>query len=213
MSTTPVRWFHGAVLRLRPVAKAIATADGDLAVYRLQLAIRGWNGAGVAAMRDLRWALDELRTAHPGLPIVLVGHSMGARTSFRLADEPVVVGVVGLAPWLPADEPVNQLRAAAVRIIHGTGDRVIPEHTTEPYLHRVAASGVTVDRTLLSGTGHAMLRRWREWHALAAEAVAKIVDRARIDATTAVSGLRPEVRTAGAEPSGSGAGGSAEQRR
>ena len=173
MSQATVRASQVAVLRLRSVASAVARTDG-VAVYRLQLAIRGWNGTGAAAMRDARWALAELRTRHPGLPIVLVGHSMGGRMSFRLGGDPDVIGVVGLAPWLPPDEPIKQLTRTKVSVIHGSRDRTISERSTRPFLARLAATGVAVDHTELTGTGHAMLRRWRVWHALTAAAVTSI---------------------------------------
>lgn len=162
-----------AVLRLRPIAAAIARNNPAVAVYRAQLAVRGWNGTGASAVRDLRWAVGQLRSLHPGLPIVLVGHSMGARTCFRIADELGVVGVVGLAPWLPADEPIRQFAGVPVAVIHGTRDRIIPADTTLPYLTRLTRSGVAVNRTVLAGTGHAMLRRWRDWNALTAAAVGR----------------------------------------
>lgn len=192
LSQAEVRGLQVAVLRLRPIASAIARADRNVAVYRLQLAVRGWNGTGASALRDGRWALAELRALHPGLPIVLVGHSMGARTSFRLAGDPDVIGVVGLAPWLPADEPIQQLTGVPVHIIHGTGDRIVPEKTTRPYLARLRSSGVHLEQIVLSGTGHGMLRRWREWNLLAADAVASIVTVAQADPAVSrdVSGPR-----------------------
>ena len=58
---------------------------------------------------DARWALDEVRRELGELPVVLLGHSMGARTAVAVADDPLVQGVVALAPWLPADEPVAPL--------------------------------------------------------------------------------------------------------
>lgn len=176
-SKAAVRAFQFAVLRLRPVASAIARTDRRVAVYRLQLAVRGWNGTGAAAIRDARWALSLLRESHPGLPIVLVGHSMGARTALRVAGDPDVVGVVGLAPWVPADEPIKQLAGIPVRVLHGAGDRIIPEPSTRQFLARLAQAGTIVDQTILAGTGHGMLRRWREWNQLTADAVALFAGR------------------------------------
>ena len=47
------------------------------------------------------------------LPVVLLGHSMGARTAVAVADDPNVPGVVALAPWFPPGEPVEPLRRQA----------------------------------------------------------------------------------------------------
>lgn len=168
-----------AVLRMRPVACAVARARPDVAVYRLQLAVRGWNGTGFAAVRDARWAVRTLRERHPGLPIVVVGHSMGARIALRIADEPAVVGVVGLAAWLPPDEPLAQLRNVGVRLVHGDRDRIVAEPTTRTFLARMLTAGVDVRRTVLTGTGHAMLRDRRRWDAETVTAVGALLDRTR----------------------------------
>ena len=170
-----------AVLRMRPIARAVARARPDVAVYRLQLAVRGWNGTGFAAVRDARWAVRILRERHPDLPIVLVGHSMGARTSLRVADEPAVTGVVGLAPWLPPDEPLAQLRDVGVRLVHGDRDRIVAEPSTREFLGRMLTAGVDVRRTVLTGTGHAMLRDRRRWDAETVAAVGALLDRIRPD--------------------------------
>ncbi len=164
LSTEPVSAVSGPVLRMRPIAWALARRLPSVAVYRLQLAVRGWNGTGSTAIRDARWALDQLRAQHPGAPIVLVGHSMGARTCLRVAGDPAVAGVVGLASWLPPDEPVNHIRGVPVRLVHGDSDRVVSEASTRPLVARMTAAGIDVRRTLLAGTGHAMLRHWRRWN-------------------------------------------------
>ncbi len=172
-----------AVLRMRPIARAVATARPDLAVYRLQLAVRGWNGTGFTAVRDARWAVHTLRERHPDRPVVLVGHSMGARTALRIADEPGVVGVVGLAAWLPPDEPLAQLRDVGVRLVHGDRDRIVPEPSTRPLLARMLTAGVDVRRTVLTGTGHGMVRDWRRWNAATVAAVGALLGGATSGAT------------------------------
>ena len=53
--------------------------EAGLALWMLQFGVRGWN-LGAAAepspVPDGRWALDQVAAAHPGLPVVLLGHSM-----------------------------------------------------------------------------------------------------------------------------------------
>ncbi|WP_111766812.1 alpha/beta hydrolase [Nakamurella deserti] len=170
---------HIAVLRMRPVARVLARALPSVAVYRLQLSIRGWNGSGAAPVRDARWAVRTLRALHPDVPIVLVGHSMGGRTVLRVADEPAVVGVVGLAPWLPADEPIAHLGAVAVRLVHGDRDRIVPEPSTRAVVARLLTAGVDVRRSVLPGTGHGMVRGWRRWNAEVVAAVTALLGAAR----------------------------------
>ena len=43
-----------------------------------------------------------VRMAYPGVPIALVGHSMGGRVALHLAGEADVVVVAALAPWIAA---------------------------------------------------------------------------------------------------------------
>ena len=179
MSNKEARAWQGAVLRLRWLAAGLARRTDGIAVYRLQLAIRGWNGSGAAALRDLRWALDELASEHPGAPIVLVGHSMGARASARASGHPAVRGLVALAPWLPPDEPLQQLADVPVQVLHGTRDRIVTAASTRPLLVRAHRAGIDIEHTLLEGTGHAMLRRSADWHRLTAEAVTDFANRAR----------------------------------
>lgn len=52
-------------------------------------------------------------------PVVMLGHSLGGRAAVRSAGAAGVRGVVALAPWLPEDEPVDQLAGRALAILHG----------------------------------------------------------------------------------------------
>lgn len=164
-----------AVLRMRPIARVLARELPSVAVYRLQLSVRGWNGTGATAVRDARWAVGVLRDLHPDVPLVLVGHSMGGRTAMRIADEPGVVGIVGLAPWLPADEPLAHLGDVVVRLVHGDRDRIVPEPSTRAFVARLLGAGIDVRRSVLPGTGHGMVRGWRRWNAEVVAAVAALL--------------------------------------
>jgi pimeloyl-ACP methyl ester carboxylesterase len=74
-----------AILRMLPIARALARggAGHGLAVARLRFSVRGWNGAERSPVAEARTALDELSVRFPGVPIALVGHSMGGRASRR----------------------------------------------------------------------------------------------------------------------------------
>jgi len=156
-----------AYLRMLPFARELRRAGGDgLAVWRLRYRYRGWNAPDFPPVADARWALAEIRRAHPDVPVVLVGHSMGGRTALRVADDPAVTGVCALAPWTPEGEPVEQLAGRTVLIAHGDLDR-----TTDPrlsYAYAVRAKEVTdaVCRFDVRGEGHSMVRRDREWRLL-----------------------------------------------
>jgi predicted alpha/beta-hydrolase family hydrolase len=112
INTSPTMSRQLAVLRLIPVAHSLASAGGSmgLGVWRLRFRYRGWNEEAADPVTDVRWALQQLRAQHGDVPIVLVGHSMGGRAALRAAAEPGVVAVLGLAPWVPPGEPLEQLR-------------------------------------------------------------------------------------------------------
>ena len=169
-STLPVTATQLAVLRMIPVAAAIRHAVGDdgIEVRRPLFTVRGWNGASASPVSDLTAVLGALHGWSPGLPVVLVGHSMGARAALRVAGHPAVIGVAGLAPWLPEGEPVGQLAGRRVLLAHGTADHVTSAAETWKYAERARA---LTDLTAIEirGGDHPMLRRAPLWHALAAE--------------------------------------------
>ncbi|MFD0401088.1 alpha/beta hydrolase [Kitasatospora sp. NPDC127121] len=93
-----------------------------LAVHLLRYRYSGWNGADADTAVDTRWALDELARRYGDVPVVLIGNSLGGRAAFWCAGHPNVVGVAGIAPWLPSGDPVDHLAGWRVLIVHGTGD-------------------------------------------------------------------------------------------
>ena len=118
----------------------------------LKFSVRGWNGDGAAVLGDARWAIDEIARAHPGLAIVVVGHSLGGRVAIH------VVGSVvprrffrcpvqwssapwGLAPWVDPADPVELLRDVPLAVVQGTRDRIVPEPSTRAWLARAARWG------------------------------------------------------------------------
>jgi dienelactone hydrolase len=165
-STDPVTRTQLTVLRMIPLSHAIRRAVAPLggAVRTPLFSVRGWNGASAAPVADLARWLDD---APPGVPVVLVGHSMGARAALRAAGHPRVIAVAGLAPWLPPGEPVAQLAGRRVLLAHGDRDHVTSPAQTWAYAAR-AASVTDVTAVPVPGGDHAMLRRARQFHALAA---------------------------------------------
>lgn len=170
------RWNHLSVARMRPFARTIwqrRHTDG-VAVWSLLFARRGWNGTG-APIEDARWALGEIARRYGGVPVILLGHSMGGRTAVRIAGDAAVIGVVALAPWLPADEPHGHLVGRSLAIIHGTADAWVPITMSRTFAAGLRDTPASVDYTALRGTGHTMLRRAGTWHALAADAVDRML--------------------------------------
>lgn len=129
---------------------------------------------------DARAALARLRIEHTGLPVVLLGHSMGARTAAWVADDPAVVGVVGLASWLPPDDPVDQLAGKHLVAAHGSRDRITNARATAAYVRRagdVAASARFVD---MGPLGHYMVGGVRRWNATAVAESLALLDRSHL---------------------------------
>lgn len=143
---------------------------GGAAVALLRFAVKGWNaapGAEPSPVRDARLALADLHAEHPDLPIVLLGHSMGARTAAWVADAPGVVGVVGLAPWFPADDPVEALAGRQLVAAHGRRDRITSARASRRYVERAAPIAEEARYVDMGGLGHYMLTGISRWNRVA----------------------------------------------
>jgi predicted esterase len=173
VSVAPVTAHQLAVLRMVPIARHLASvgaADG-LGVWRLRFRYRGWN-SDAHPVADVRWAVQQVREQHGEVPIVLVGHSMGGRAAFWAADEPGVVGLVGLAPWVTPSEPYKQVAGRRLLVVHGTRDRMTSAKNSKALVDAVRVDSA-VDATFvhLRDGGHAMLRRAGVWNDLTADFV------------------------------------------
>jgi pimeloyl-ACP methyl ester carboxylesterase len=168
------RWMHDSI-------SGRLAAQG-VAVGLLRFSVKGWQAKPTGSeatdvnsahapvpspVADARAALDRMRIEHAGLPVVLLGHSMGARTAAWAADDPAVVGVVGLAPWFPPDDPVDALAGKHLVAAHGSRDRITNARATAKFVRRaeeVAASALFVD---MGPLGHYMFAGVRRWNATA----------------------------------------------
>jgi pimeloyl-ACP methyl ester carboxylesterase len=151
-----------------PFAHAIHRrgAPHGVAVWLLHYRYRGWNAPADDAAVDARWALERLRERHPGIPVVLLGHSMGARAAFHVADDAAVVAVCALAPWTEQGEPVAALARRTVLIAHGDRERMTDPAASRAFAARALGTARAVARFDVHGDGHAMLRRAADWTAL-----------------------------------------------
>jgi predicted esterase len=147
-----------------------------LAVWLLRYGVRGWNartGTTPSPVPDARWALDEVRRAHGDLHVVLLGHSMGARTAVAVADDPQVTGVVALAPWFPAGEPTTGLAGTHLAAAHGRADRITSFALTREFVRRAAPVASSAEFHDMGRVGHYMLRDIRAWNAFAIDRVVR----------------------------------------
>jgi len=168
-STAPTTAVQPAVLRMIPVAAAIGRAvrGREVVIRRPRFGVRGWNGGQASPVHDLNELLDGIRGEFGPVPVVLVGHSMGARAVLRAAGHPSVAAVAGLAPWLPPGEPVDQLAGRSILLAHGTVDLVTSPADTWAYAGRARALTAVAEIEVRGGE-HTMLRRAALWHSLAA---------------------------------------------
>lgn len=169
---------------MRDVLEPRVLSEG-MSLWLLRFGLRGWN-AGVdpepSPVPDARWALDRAAEEHPGVPVVLLGHSMGARTAVHVADHSSVVGVVGLAPWLETSDPVSRLAGRHLIAGHGSRDKITSARMTRAYVDRARPVTASADFTDMGRLGHYMLASPEKWNRFALRSTMEIFDRVRQDA-------------------------------
>jgi len=168
VSTQPTSAYQLAVLRMIPLAAAVqhAVRGRGVVVRRSRFEVRGWNDSDASPVRDLTRLLDDVRDEFGPVPVVLVGHSMGARAALRAAGHPSVTAAAGLAPWLPPGEPVDQLAGRRILLAHGTADAVTRPADTWVYAERARALTRVTAIEVRTGE-HTLLWRAPLWHGLA----------------------------------------------
>lgn len=166
-----------------------------VSVWSLRYRERGWNG-GAGRIADARWALDQVRTAHGDIPVVLLGHSMGARVAVHTADDPSVVGVVGLAPWWSAEDPVSTLAGRTLLAAHGRRDRITSFKETARYVERARRVADSAQLQDMGALGHYMLTGSARWHEVAISSSLEILGtRARPIITETIATPTPTAST------------------
>ncbi|WP_458779057.1 alpha/beta hydrolase [Arthrobacter sp. D3-16] len=175
-SREPVEARHLSPARMVPFARHLHRAGRKhgLAVWSLRNSVRGWNGADMTPLQDARWALEQISRRHPGVPVFLVGHSMGGLTAVCAADHPQVEAVVALAPWLSPGTPVSAVAGRKVLIVHGTIDRWTSPSASLAFARHAAADAESMQYVALKGAGHFMFRKIRLWHTLSTGFVLKV---------------------------------------
>lgn len=178
-NTEPVRDKHASWWRMALLSRSLAdfARDEQIDLDLLQYRLRGWNDASdPSPVRDARSALERFGIERPGVPVVLVGHSMGGRTACHVADDPAVLGVVGLAPWLPEGESNSAVAGKSLHVLHGTRDRWTSPRWSRDYVERSRATASAASWESLPGAGHFMLRQSSAWRRFVQDSIRTIVD-------------------------------------
>jgi pimeloyl-ACP methyl ester carboxylesterase len=163
--------------RAQGLARALERplADDAVGVWALRHGTVGWNGDGADKVADARWALDRVEAELGGVPVVLVGHSMGGRTACRAADHPLVRGVVALAPWLPPTDPVDALTGRELHAAHGRRDHITRAGDTRAFVERAAQVASATSFTDMGDRGHYLLRGVSAWNAFTLDRVRRVL--------------------------------------
>jgi pimeloyl-ACP methyl ester carboxylesterase len=134
----------------------------ELAFAEVRYRIKSWN--------KLDWCVEDARAAiaEIGAPrTLMLAFSMGGAVSVRAADEPSVVTVLGLAPWLPEQLSLEPLRGKRLRVLHGSLDRGLPgipgvaPGMSQCAFERALALGAKGEYTLIRGGLHGVAVRAR----------------------------------------------------
>ena len=205
--------LHGGRSKSHAPDPSMAARRPAHAPVREQPARRGraaspWRGcatasaAGTDAERspvpDAAAALDELADRFPGVPIALVGHSMGGRAALYTAGHEAVRVVVGLAPWIePGDleQTVDGLAGRRLLIAHGDLDRMTDPRASAAYARRAAGTAASASYVTVSADKHAMLGRAGVWHRLATGFVTGALWDASPVGTTAAASTKDSAST------------------
>lgn len=145
-----------------------------IAVWTLRHRLAGWDrDDDPTPVREARECLTIGRRESGDVPVVLIGHSMGGRTATRVSDEPGVVGVVGLAPWLPENEPITPLAGKSLCVAHAKLDWECGWESMAAFL-REAEIVADVREESMGLDTHQLLRE-RRWHDFAAKHALRLI--------------------------------------
>lgn len=122
----------------------------------------------IKSWQKLDWCIEDAREAIDDVAAsrtLLLGFSMGGAVSSGVAGEPSVVGVLGLAPWLPERLSLDGLRGKRLRVLHGGLDRAVPgipgvsAASSRAGFERAVALGARGEYTVIPGAVHGIALR------------------------------------------------------
>jgi dienelactone hydrolase len=150
------------------LVRRLAPQFPELAFAEVRYRIKSWN--------KLDWCVEDARAAVARIGArrtLLLGFSMGGAVSVRMADDPSVETVLGLAPWLPDQLSLEPLHGKRLRVLHGSLDRAFPgipgvaPALSRRAFERALALGTDGEYTLIRGGLHGVAVRARSGRLLA----------------------------------------------
>jgi pimeloyl-ACP methyl ester carboxylesterase len=142
------------------LVKRLAPEFHALRFGEVRYRVKSWKRLDLC-IDDARAAIERLG----GERTLLLGFSMGGAVSIAAADEPGVVDVVGLAPWIPDRLDVSPLRGKRLDVIHGALDRWLPgvpgvsPSSSRRGFDRALAAGAEGSYTTIRGAVHGLAVR------------------------------------------------------
>ncbi len=122
----------------------------------------------VKSWRRLEACVEDARAAVRAVGAertLLLGFSMGGAVAISAAGDPSVVGVLGLAPWIPDRLSLEPLRGKRLDVVHGSLDRWLPgipgvsPASSRRGFERARALGVAGGYELIPGGLHGIALR------------------------------------------------------
>ncbi|HMS77799.1 alpha/beta fold hydrolase [Gordonia sp. (in: high G+C Gram-positive bacteria)] len=179
-SYKPFSPLQPSALRMYPFSASIRARFGSSVVVRdVRYRVYGWNGQQNSPMLYARKALDDITARYPGVPVALIGHSMGGRVGAQLAAERSVGSLLALAPWWQFADWRRIHDGVRVVALHGTADTRTYAHRTEKGIGELCARGVDATYIPIPGGGHPMLDHVLTWQGEALRFVGRSLDDAR----------------------------------
>lgn len=157
--------LQSSALRMYPFTASIQARFGtSVRVHQARYRVVGWNGGQNSPMPYARAALDRLAASHPGIPIALIGHSMGGRIVAQLGADERVSDILALAPWWQFADWRQIHDGARVVAIHGENDTLTRPKRTAKGISELRAKGLDATFISVENGGHAMLDHVPLWH-------------------------------------------------
>ena len=163
-SYKPFSPMQSSALRMYPFTWTLQARFRDAVdVTQVRYRVYGWNGGQASPMWYARAALDRMARKHPGIPIAVIGHSMGGRVAAQLGADRRVLGVLGLAPWWQFADWREIHGGARVLALHGSADRTTYPQRTAKGIGELRERGMNANYVEVPGGGHAMLDHIGTW--------------------------------------------------